>query len=211
MLFWQTKESLVKCNLLFYNLETETLCYFNFFIACYLSQKEQECILQHFTIHCLVSIIWQLFRGNLSIYLLFKYTNNICVGVTMLQMRIWFLVCSDELVLVYYKVSRFRVVKYFTQYSKKRLRIKFHKPSHKPFICHKSNYVHNIVAPSERAKIALREFFALQKQCNNPKNLITNISAAMLNLNLIISLLFKFFSFIFFIFLLCHPGCIRLC
>jgi hypothetical protein len=33
----------------------------------------------------------------------------------------------------------------------------------------------------------------------------------MLNLNLIISLLFKFFSFIFFIFLFCHPGSIRLC
>ena len=41
----------------------------------------------------------------------------------MLQMRILFLVRSDELVLVYYKVSRFRVVKYFTQYSKKRLRM----------------------------------------------------------------------------------------
>ena len=90
----------------------------------------------------------------------------------MLQMRILFLVRSDELVLVYYKVSRFRVIEYFTQYSKKRLRIKFHKPSHKPFICHKSNYVHDIVAPSERAKIALREFFTIQKESNEPEQFV---------------------------------------
>jgi len=61
--------------------------------------------------------------------------------------------------------------------------------------CDKSDYIKDIHAPLKGAQGSRRELFALQEETNDPHELIPNVSLAVLDVKLDLSLLLQSFFF----------------
>lgn len=73
------------------------------------------------------------------------------------------------------------------------VRVEVQEPRHELLVREETNDIHYVVSPPSSRKIALWELLSFEVECDNPENLVADVSTAMLNFDLFGSLLSKNF------------------
>ena len=111
------------------------------------------------------------------------------MGHARLKSSHFFFVHNDETVLGTNILVRLSRQEHFFQNREESFWVRIKEPTQKLFVCAKSDYVVDVAAPFKSCKLASWEFLPFKEERNHPKQFVTDVSRAMFNFELFLSVL----------------------